>query len=299
MPHFIGGFMYGMTAENNLDEITACVTGAEMMYPEVEFALAELAKGGWDNEVQAILEFGIVVLQIPQALHTCKNMGDDLAAIGDWSKIFLNPKELTATVTKHYALHRKAIQADIAADKAHWAAEEWWAAGLVTADLMTIAVGPITPVYPTSMVSNNAMAVPDLVAGLIYGFTGDNELPEIEACYTGGVQVQADAELLLTDLQNMDVINAYKHVNALKADMHDAMTKCTGMDEDMARIEAWAEIFTNPKELTVTVLKNWLLHKRGIKKDITQEKVDWAAGDYFSAGVDTADALVKLIGPVA
>lgn len=210
----------------------------------------------------------------------------------------MNPAELTKTVTKHYALHRNAINADIAADKAHWANEEWFAAGLVTADLMTIAIGPITPVYPTAMVSNNAMAVPDFVAGLIYGFTGDNDLEEIEACYTGGVQVQADAELLLADLQNLDVVNAYKHVNLLKADLKDATTKCTGMDEDLARIDAWAEIFTNPKELTLTVSKNWLLHKRGIKKDIAQEKVDWAAGNYFSAGVDTADALVKLVGPV-
>lgn len=149
------------------------------------------------------------------------------------------------------------------------------------------------------MVGLDVLAVPDFVAGLIYGFTGDNDLPEIEACYTGGVQVQVDAENLLNDLQNLDVVNAYKHVNALKADLKDATTKCTGMDEDIARIEAWAEIFTNPKELTVTVTKNWLLHKRGIEKDIAQEKVDWAAGNYFSAGVDTADALVKLIGPVA
>jgi len=70
------------------------------------------------------------------------------------------------------------------------------------------------------------------------------------------------------------------------------------MDDDFAEIEAWAQIFTEPVQLTETVTKNWLLHKRGIKKDIEQEKVDWAAGNYFSAGVDTADALVKLIGPV-
>jgi hypothetical protein len=299
MPHFLGGFLYGMTAENHLQEIEACYSGAEIMYPEIEFALAELAKGGWDNEVQAILEFGIVVLQVPQALHTCENMGDDLAAIGEWAQIFLNPKELTATVTKHYALHRKAIQADIAADKAHWAAEEWWQAGIVSADLMTLAIGPINPVYPTDMVSLAPLAVPDFVAGLIYGFTGDNDLEELEACYNGGIQVQVDAENLLADLKNMDVVQAYKHVQALKTDLKDATTKCTGMDEDLARIEAWAEIFTNPKELTITVSKNWLLHKRGIEKDIAQEKVDWAAGNYFSAGVDTADALVKLIGPVA
>ena len=118
------------------------------------------------------------------------------------------------------------------------------------------------------MVGCDVMAVPDFVAGLIYGFTGDNNLTELEACYQGGVQVQTDAENLLADLKSLDVVNAYKHVNALKTDIKDATTKCTGMDEDIARIEAWAEIFTNPKELTITVSKNWLLHKRGIEKDI-------------------------------
>ena len=35
MPHFLGGLIYGMTAENHLQEIEACYTGAEMMYPEI------------------------------------------------------------------------------------------------------------------------------------------------------------------------------------------------------------------------------------------------------------------------
>ena len=32
----------------------------------------------------------------------------------------------------------------------------------------------------------DAMAVPDFVAGFVYGMTGDNQLTEIEACYEGG-----------------------------------------------------------------------------------------------------------------
>lgn len=62
------------------------------------------------------------------------------------------------------------------------------------------------------MLSLDPLAVPDFVAGLIYGFTGDNDLEEIESCYNGGIQVQTDAENLLADLKNMDVVQAYKHV---------------------------------------------------------------------------------------
>ena len=32
----------------------------------------------------------------------------------------------------------------------------------------------------------DVMAVPDYIAGWIYGMTGDNHLTEIETCYTGG-----------------------------------------------------------------------------------------------------------------
>jgi hypothetical protein len=47
------------------------------------------------------------------------------------------------------------------------------------------AVGPINPVVsPNWAVANfDAMAIPDFIAGFIYGMTGDNDLVEIEACY--------------------------------------------------------------------------------------------------------------------
>merc|ERR1712166_625215 len=189
LPKFIGGFVWGMTGENHLEEIEACYQGGDMMFHEIEFALSELHKDGWDSEVQAILEFGIVALQIPESLKNCKNMGDDLAAIKEWASIFTNPAELSETIAKHFALHRKQIKADIADDKAHWAAAEYWAAGATTADLATTAIGPIKPHYPemeTAIFGFDVMEVPDFIAGLIYGFTGDNKLDEIDACYHGG-----------------------------------------------------------------------------------------------------------------
>ena len=53
------------------------------------------------------------------------------------------------------------------------------------------------------------------------------------------------------------------------------------MDDDIAAIESWATIFTHPKELAETVGKNWLLHRRTIKADLTKEQSDWSAGSYF------------------
>lgn len=76
------------------------------------------------------------------------------------------------------------------------------------------------------------------------------------------------------------------------------MTTCTGMQRDIREIEDWATIFTQPTTLSKTVAKNWLFHGRQIRKDIDQEEADWAAGDYFDAGKDTAEALMLAVGPM-
>jgi hypothetical protein len=76
------------------------------------------------------------------------------------------------------------------------------------------------------------------------------------------------------------------------------MTTCKGMDEDIAAIETWAKIFTEPEVLAKTVGKRWLFHGKTIKADIAQEEADWSAGSYFDAGVDTAKALTEAVGPI-
>ncbi len=51
----------------------------------LNLAIGDLKKGGWDNDTQAALEFGLVALMFPQALSTCKGMDDDIAAIEEWA----------------------------------------------------------------------------------------------------------------------------------------------------------------------------------------------------------------------
>lgn len=85
---------------------------------------------------------------------------------------------------KNLALHRKAIFADINLAKTEWKDEQYFKTGVTVADLLNLAIGPIKPIYPPTTDNGlDPLAVPDFVAGLIYGFTGDNELTEIEACF--------------------------------------------------------------------------------------------------------------------
>lgn len=40
------------------------------------------------------------------------------------------------------------------------------------------------------MTTVSVLAIPDFVAGLAYGLTGENNLVEIESCYDGGVVME-------------------------------------------------------------------------------------------------------------
>ena len=190
VPELIAGFMYGMTMDNKLQEIEACYNGSDFMLPEIETAIKDFEHGGKDWEIQAGLQLGIVALQIPKVLKKCKNMQDDIAAIEKWAQVFKDIPSLTKKVTKNFTLHMKAAKAEIAKTKADYAAESWFKTGKDTADLATLLIGPIKPVYPpssntygNSAVSNfDFVAIPDFMAGLIYGFTGKNHLDEMNTC---------------------------------------------------------------------------------------------------------------------
>lgn len=144
----------------------------------------------------------------------------------------------------------------------------------------------------------DAMAVPDFVGGFVYGMTGDNHLTEIEACYNGSTDVVQDVEKAVSKIEAGDYIRGFAEIGIIINEFPSTLTSCKNMDDDIAAIESWATIFTEPEKLAKTLSKNWLLHRRTIKDDLANEQSDWTNGDYFQAGVDTALALSEAVGPI-
>ena len=69
--------------------------------------------------------------------------------------------------------------------------------------------------------------------------------------------------------------------------------------DDIGSIQTWFEQF---KDMTVLIAKlsgNYILHYKVIKADISHEKADWAAGNYFNAGADMADIVTQSLGPMS
>ena len=126
--------------------------------------------------------------------------------------------------------------------------------------------------------SLEAMAVPDFVGGFVYGMTGDNHLTEIEACYDGSTDVVQDVEKAVSKIEAGDYIRGFAEIGLIINEFPKALTSCKNMDDDIAAIESWATIFTEPEKLAKTLSKNWLLHRRTIKEDLANESSDWSSG---------------------
>ena len=150
----------------------------------------------------------------------------------------------------------------------------------------------------SSAVTLDPVAIPDWVAGFIYGLTGDNHLVEIEQCYNGGEGLVDDAKTALSDIKSGQYLKGAEAIGQVVNEFPDALANCENMDDDIAAIENWAQIFTTPKLLAKKASKNWLLHHRIIKEDIADEEAAWAAEQYFQAGIDASMAITETVGPI-
>lgn len=110
--------------------------------------------------------------------------------------------------------------------------------------------------------------------------------------------MEKDASKLLKDISAHSTFHALRDGKKLRKDLGEALSTCEGMDDDIARIDSWATIFTKPVQLSETITKNWLVHSFGFGRKVQAEVDSWADGNYFQAGQDTADALVLMLGPV-
>jgi len=145
------------------------------------------------------------------------------------------------------------------------------------------------------------MAIPDFVAGFVFGMTGDNNLTEIEACYQGGEVMATEIEQGIADIKHGGTdydIQAALEFALAATQIPVALNTCKNMDEDLAAIEAWASIFKDPVKLAKHLSLHYALHKDAIMTDVHALESDWDAGNYFDAGKDLADAATLAIGPI-
>ena len=226
VPLLLAGLWAGLAQENNLVEFEACQDGSYFLLPQVDFILKRLGMGGTNNDAQALLQGLIIYLEWPVVKGYCGNMQEDWAAFGEWAAIFTDFAALRNKVIKALAFHRKQFMADLDAFETDYAEGQYYNAGLALSDLLTLIIGPITPVYPT--MNSSPVAAADFVAGMVYGFTGSNHRSELQACFQGNDNLTANAEDLTSDLMEQNWTKVAEDFKSLASSLDSALESCSG-----------------------------------------------------------------------
>lgn len=292
VPDFVAGFIYGMTGDNHLAEIEACYQGGEQIVTDSQTAIADFEAGDF---FKGIKDAGTVWNELGSAMTTCEGMGDDVAAIESWAKIFTEPATLSKTVAKHWLFHGSEIKADIAKEETDWSAGSYFDAGKDTADALTLAVGPIKTADYANL---SLMPEIDFLGGLLEGLVQDNHLTEISTCVTDGSALVDDVEKLVSDLKAGNKIRAAMVAKRLVGEIPATLGACEHMGDDLKALEQWAAVFTSPKVLVEDISRHMVLHHKEIMDDLHLVETDWAAQEYFASGKAAADLLTVAVGPI-
>jgi hypothetical protein len=245
VPDYIAGWVYGMTGDNHLTELESCFNSSHDLAEEAHSALADIKSGDWFKGIAAVRK---IVNEFPTTVTTCKNMDDDLARIQAWANIFTEPEHLFKEASKNYLLHRKTIHDDIASEQAHWAAGQYFNAGIDTALALT-EILPIDDLVTVQyMVTPHklempVLAAPKFAAGLVFGMVEENQLAEIETCAKDGHSMIPAIEAAIKDLESGDWVKGVEDILALVHDVKTLLSDCHNMDDNIAAIEAWASLF--------------------------------------------------------
>ena len=144
--------------------------------------------------------------------------------------------------------------------------------------------------------------VEQFVAGLIMGFVGKDDLPEIQACLQNAGALEAEITNAISDFSKgdlNDIIKGIEETMQIIKELPEDLKTCQDIDSDLAKIEAWAKIFTDPTKLVMTLTKNLLANWSKVVADVSKTESDWNANNFYDAGDDVAELLVLSVGPVS
>merc|ERR1712167_290021 len=143
--------------------------------------------------------------------------------------------------------------------------------------------------------------VAELIAGVIEGMIGKNDLPEIQKCLTDSAGLEKEIAEAIADFEKGDVgdiIAGIQIMVGVVQEFPQDLQDCEGIQGDIARIEKWAKIFTNPQQLVETLIQNTIKNHSAVMADVGKIQSDASSGNWMSCGMDIGDLLVLELGPV-
>ena len=159
-----------------------------------------------------------------------------------------------------------------------------------------------THVYAaTVLAAFSAKELEMFLGGLFKGLLQDDHLDQITACLKDEQTLQQEMTEAVSDFEKkdlMDIVAGVKIVGSILTQVEGDIVDCKGMEGDAKRIENWAQIFKNPKELVSTIFNNALANRQGLANDVTQVAADATSQDFNDMGLTVADIITKTVGAI-
>lgn len=198
----VSGILYGIGLDSNLDDLTHCMSDGYVLEQDISDAVAQFEHGGSLHITKGVRELIDAVSHLPEALHGCTHMFDDIAALAEWTAIVAHPQELKKKIERNTPLHIIGLKKDITALKTDMAADEYFQAGEVIGDILTLELGKVK--IPSSEAANVTIPqiydIATLVSGVVYGLSDQSKLVDLSTCLVDADKIEQDVENALGDL---------------------------------------------------------------------------------------------------
>ena len=316
--HFLAGWMYGMTGENNLDEIAGCYEHSADIAESLQIVIRGFKKGGPIWITQASLELIQLALVIPQTVQHCKNIGEDIQAIESWAMQFTEPVKLSTKVSKHMAFNALAIRKEMKSLESNIENGAHFEAGRDLASVTNMLLNGKPPrssrkddddckgkkckddkKQEANEPKGALVKTTHITAGLLFGMTGQNDLEQIEACFQGSQKMLNSLEQSIADFSDggwNSITQGTIEIVQLALMIPLEMQTCSDMSDDFARVQAWGLQFTEPGKLTAEVSKHYMFNRKLVNDAIDELKLDYSEARYFETGQDLATITNLLLG---
>ena len=86
---------------------------------------------------------------------------------------------------------------------------------------------------PAASIELNVMAIPDFIAGFVYGFTGANHLVQLEQCYQGSDNVLEAVEEAFDDIRGGSYLKGLEAIGNVVNEFPVALKNCESMSGDL------------------------------------------------------------------
>ena len=141
-----------------------------------------------------------------------------------------------------------------------------------------------------------------ILSGMMYIFNRKDSLAEMTRCFRDVKAVDADLFKAINDFierkDATELLDGIAHLGNVLVALPQDMTDCTSMQDDLHRIEAWAEIFTHPAELAGKIWQNLLANYANIIFQLDKFNQWYAEERWGFVGRKIAWILVDVLGPI-